>query len=87
MPATSLPGVNGRGGFTWYSPRTIRPSGKFTPAACISIRISPAPGVGSGRSSRVSVSMGPNALQTIAFTVAPWRAALLAGRRWFRGGP
>src|SRR5213592_2273108 len=32
-PASSAPGTNGKGGFTWYCPRTMRRSKKLQPAA------------------------------------------------------
>src|SRR5207245_1876824 len=32
-PASSAPGMNGKGGFTWYCPRTMRRSKKLQPAA------------------------------------------------------
>ena len=43
-PATSLPGTNGSGGLTWYSPRVCSTSGKATPAARTSTT-TPSPGV------------------------------------------
>ena len=49
-PATSLPGTNGSGGLSWYSPRDCSTSGKETPAACTSIT-TPRPGVSAGEGS------------------------------------
>ncbi len=43
IPATSLPGTNGTGGFSWYSPRVCSTSGNDTPAACTSTT-TPLPG-------------------------------------------
>ena len=67
MPATSLPGTNGSGGLSWYSPRVCRSSGNETPAASTSIS-TPQPGVsmceasGSGSSARASARSGPSRL-------------------------
>src|SRR4051794_2930526 len=64
IPATSLPGTNGSGGLTWYSPRVWSTSGNETPAACTSTT-TPAPGVsrcdasGSGTSASRSALSGP----------------------------
>ena len=64
MPATSLPGTNGSGGFTWYSPRVWSTSGNETPAACTSTT-TPLPGVsmcegsGSGTSASANAELGP----------------------------
>src|SRR6266404_5371414 len=61
MPATSLPGTNGSGGFIWYCPRVCSTSGKETPAACTSIT-TPAPGVSMCDGSGSSMSTARNAL-------------------------
>jgi hypothetical protein len=37
VPATSAPGMNGRSGLSWYSPRLCKTSGNDTPAASTSI--------------------------------------------------
>ena len=64
MPATSLPGTNGVGGLSWYSPRVCRTSGNETPAASTSTS-TPLPGVsmweasGSGTSASRSAVSGP----------------------------
>src|SRR3954469_12319954 len=64
VPATSLPGTNGRSGLIWYCPRVCSTSGKDTPAACTSIS-TPLPGVsgceasGSGRSASFRADSGP----------------------------
>src|SRR3954469_3954866 len=55
VPATSLPGTNGSGGFTWYSPRLWSTSGNETPAASTSTTTPPSgasmcSGPGSGTS-------------------------------------
>ncbi len=63
-PPTSLPGTNGSGGLTWYSPRVCSSSGNETPAACTSTT-TPRPGVsmcdgsGSGSSASASAERGP----------------------------
>src|SRR5680860_943630 len=57
-PATSAPGVNGKGGFTWYSPRHINTSGKLSAAARTSIATSPGPGSGGSTSSRTNTASG-----------------------------
>jgi len=49
-PATSAPGTNGNGGFTWYWPRTISMSKKLQPAARISTPSMPGPTAGAGTS-------------------------------------
>ena len=64
-PATSLPGTNGSGGFTWYSPRVWSTSGNETPAACTSTTTARSPesmcaASGSGRSTTLSASAGPS---------------------------
>src|SRR5450631_4007578 len=66
VPATSLPGTNGVGGFSWYLPWQIKPSTKFTPAAATSMTTIPSDGSGVARSSTTRVSRGPNWLQTTA---------------------
>src|SRR5665213_714392 len=66
VPATSLPGTNGVGGFSWYRPWQISPSTKLTPAAATSTTTIPSDGSGMGRSSSTRVSRGPNSLQTTA---------------------
>ena len=64
-PATSLPGTNGSGGLTWYSPRVWSTSGKATPAALTSTT-TPSPGVigcdgsGSATSTSSSAESGPD---------------------------
>src|SRR3954467_2212577 len=71
VPATSLPGTNGRSGWIWYSPRVCSTSGNETPAAWTSIT-TPLPGVsgcdgsGSGRSASVSADSGP--LRSVIWT-------------------
>src|SRR4051794_14450825 len=63
-PPTSLPGTNGSGGLSWYSPRVWSTSGNDTPAACTSTS-TPSPGVsmcdasGSGTSASCSAESGP----------------------------
>ena len=75
-PPTSLPGTNGSGGLSWYSPRVCSTSGNDTPAAWTSIT-TPLPGVsmcdgsGSGRSTSFSALAGPES-STI------WRARMAA---------
>ena len=59
-PATSEPGMKGRGGEIWYLPRVWSTSGNVTPAAWTSIRT--APGSGSGRST-TSRAAGPSWLE------------------------
>ena len=56
-PAISAPGMNGKGGFTWYLPCTIRMSKKLQPAAFTSTPSWPGPTTGSG-SSRTPSSAG-----------------------------
>ena len=69
VPATSLPGTNGSGGLSWYSPWASRASTKLTPAAATSIRTAPGPhAAGASCSSTVSWSSGPNEWQTTART-------------------
>src|SRR5947209_8820364 len=51
-PATSLPGTNGTGGFSWYMPRVCSTSGNATPAAWTSISTWSSPGCGAGKSTR-----------------------------------
>jgi hypothetical protein len=64
MPPTSLPGTNGSGGLSWYSPRVWSTSGNETPALCTSTT-TPLPGVsmwdggGSGSSTTRSARSGP----------------------------
>src|SRR4051812_35359171 len=70
-PATSLPGENGSGGFTWYLSWMISTSGKFTLAALTEMTTSPAPGCGEGTSSTTSDSGGPNRLQRTARIIGP----------------
>ena len=68
-PATSAPGVNGSGGFTWYSPRHMSTSGKFSDAACTRSRTSPGRSSGSGRSSSTMTCSGsPSSWTLNAFT-------------------
>ena len=67
-PATSLPGVKGRGGLIWYCPAMNRPSTKFTPAASTSTTTCPGPGIRSGRSSTLRRFGGPSSLQTTTRT-------------------
>src|SRR5438552_12870054 len=49
-PASSAPGTNGKGGFTWYCPRTMRRSKKLQPAARTSTARVPGASSGSGAS-------------------------------------
>src|SRR5881396_3539825 len=49
-PASSAPGMNGKGGFTWYCPRTMRRSKKLQPAARTSTASVPGASSGSGAS-------------------------------------
>ena len=79
VPATSLPGTKGTGGFSWYLPWQMSPSTKLTPAAATSMRTIPAPGSRSGRSSTTSESRGPNSLQTTARMRANLPGAPVAG--------
>ena len=68
-PATSSPGMNGNGGFSWYSPRVISMSAKLTPAACTSIsaeRPSSPSAVGAGTSWRTTPSGPVNSDRTSA---------------------
>ena len=58
VPAVSLPGVNGRGGFTWYSPLTWRTSGNARPTASVSTTSRPGPGAGGSTSPRTNRSIG-----------------------------
>src|SRR6185295_10272474 len=67
MPASSLPGEKGSGGFNWYLFSMISTSGKLTLAALTATTASPGPGTGDATSSKTSDSGGPNALQRIAF--------------------
>src|SRR5262245_59501595 len=53
-PAISAPGMNGKGGFIWYCPFTIRMSKKLQPAARMRTRSMPRPRGGSGTSRMVS---------------------------------
>ena len=48
MPAPSVPGTKGVGGFIWYCPDTSRQSMKLTDAAWMSTSTLPAAGSGSG---------------------------------------
>src|SRR3954464_3366277 len=66
-PASSLPGENGKGGLNWYLFWMMRTSGKLTLAALTATTTSPAPALGEGNSSNVSVSGGPYCLQRTAF--------------------
>src|SRR6185436_1313271 len=66
-PASSLPGEKGRGGLNWYLFWMMRTSGKLTLAALTDTTTSPAPALGEGNSSNVSVSGGPYCLQRTAF--------------------
>src|SRR5215211_3884824 len=50
-PHSSIPGVKGSGGFSWYVPCAIRTSGKFSAAARTFTRTWPGPGVGCSTSS------------------------------------
>src|SRR5262249_10546924 len=77
-PATSAPGVNGIGGFTWYSPRHMSTSGKFSDAACTRRRTSPRRGAGTSTSSRTSTASGsPSSWARRAFTARSMSAELL----------
>src|SRR5687767_12036626 len=67
-PATSQPGLKGRGGFFWYLPCTMRMSGKLQPMARTSTTTSPARGAGSGTSAYTRDAGSPSARATIAFT-------------------
>src|SRR6476619_104147 len=69
-PASSLPGENGSGGFTWYLFWMISTSGKLTLAVLTETTTSPGPATGDGTSSTTSESGGPYALQSTAFTAA-----------------
>src|SRR5215475_3146119 len=81
-PATSLPGENGSGGFTWYLFWMISTSGKLTLAALTDTTTSPAPASSGGRSSTTSDSGGPYALHKTAFmTRAHQRSPECIGRR------
>ena len=77
MPATSLPGVNGTSGLTWYCPRVWSTSGNDTPAARTSTS-TPWPGVdgcdasGSATSTTRSASRGP--LSSTIWTALIWAA-------------
>src|SRR5512134_90131 len=75
-PASSTPGVNGRGGLIWYLPWIMRTSGKFTPAAFTSMTTSPAPARGDGTFSTTSASGPPHVLQSTAFIVVSTRSWL-----------
>src|SRR3954447_25753500 len=85
MPPTSLPGMNGRSGLTWYWPRVWSTSGNETPAAWTSTT-TPRPGVsrwdgsGSGASASSRASSGP-------LRLAMWMALMWAGayQSWPRG--
>src|SRR5688572_23699407 len=66
-PATSQPGLKGRGGFFWYLPCTMRMSGKLQPTARTSMTTSPARGAGSGTSAYTSDDGSPSARASIAF--------------------
>src|SRR3954471_7504141 len=84
-PPTSLPGMNGRSGLTWYWPRVWSTSGNETPAAWTSTT-TPRPGVsrwegsGSGASTSSRASSGP-------LRLAMWMALMWAGayQSWRRG--
>src|SRR6476660_6506272 len=67
MPASSLPGENGSGGFSWYLFWMISTSGKLTLAVLTEPTTSPGPGTGDGTSSTTSESGGPYALHSTAF--------------------
>src|SRR5262245_6717958 len=85
-PASSLPGENGNGGFTWYLFWMMRTSGKLTPAALTDTTTSPGPAVGDGRSASTSESGGPYCLHKTAFTsgiVDPARDGVERHRRGF----
>src|SRR3954452_10228727 len=64
VPATSLPGTNGRSGLSWYCPRDCSTSGKETPAARTSI-LTPSP-FGSSMSVSCSDSGPPSSTIWIA---------------------
>ncbi|MNT57731.1 hypothetical protein D3C72_1951250 [compost metagenome] len=66
-PAASPPGENGNGGWNWYLPSMIRVSGKLTPAACTSSRISFFFGTGLATSSSTRSRAGPRVLHNTAF--------------------
>ena len=61
------PGEKGKGGLNWYLPSMISVSGKLTPAACTSSRISFFFGSGLAISSSSRFSAGPKLLQSTAF--------------------
>ena len=65
IPATSLPGTNGSGGLSWYSPRVCRTSGNDD-AGGVHVDETPSPGVsgceasGSATSTSSSADSGPD---------------------------
>src|SRR4029453_13217312 len=69
-PASSLPGKNGRGRFTWYLFWMINTSGKLTLAVLTETTTSSGPAIGDGTSSTTRDSGGPYALQRTAFMPA-----------------
>src|SRR5258708_24338399 len=69
-PATSSPGMSVTPGGGGYTPMRWAISGRLTPAAMTLMRISPAPGCGTGRSCGTSVSGPPADVMPIAVMVA-----------------
>ena len=79
-PATSPPGMNGKGGFTWYLPCTIRMSKKLQPAAFTSMPSWPGPTTGSGNSRTASSAGSIQRSTTMARMAIPPRWPMLAWR-------
>jgi hypothetical protein len=67
VPASSIPGVKGSCGMSWYWPRIIRRSAKFSPAAAMRTSASPGAGIGTGSSASTGSLFG--AIRRRAFMV------------------
>src|SRR3954454_7477435 len=80
VPATSLPGTNGRSGLSWYWPRDCSTSGKDTPAARTSI-LTPSP-LGSSMSASCSDSGPPSSTIWIARIDRGHYPASITSRRY-----
>lgn len=71
MPATSAPGMNGNGGFTWYFPCTCKTSKKFKAAVRLRMRTSSGPAAGTSTCSNTIDSGSPQACTCHAFNLDP----------------